>query len=313
MWEDPSAALVLASAVSRVAAEIRFDLLHAHFAVPYAVAADLATILRATPIPRVVTLHGTDVTGLAGTPEYRPWIERAVLHAAVVTVPSRALAAEVSRQFPSCQPEVVANFVDADRFRPGADRTPPNDKTPLRLVHASNFRPLKRVEDVVEIFARVNAALPARLSLLGDGPRYQQVVEEVRARGFGDSVDAPGSSDAVERWLGQAHIALVPSSQESFGLFALEALACGTPVVASRVGGLPEVVTHQKNGFLETVADVATMARRVIELARNPEQWLTFSLHARTAAIAAFSPERALAAYERCYARATASQPYLAT
>jgi L-malate glycosyltransferase len=300
MWHAPPWSLALASRLAAVAREHALALLHAHYAVPYAIAADLSRQLLERPMPLVVTLHGTDVTELAESDDYGPLMRLTLGRADAITVPSGALAATLSGVL-GVDAEVVPNFVDADQFRP-APRPDP-DGGELVLVHASNFRPLKRVGDVVAIFARVAAERPARLLLVGDGPDRPAALAELARLGLDDRVEAPGVRGDVERWLSRAHLALVPSEQESFGLFALEALACGTPVVGSRVGGLADVVVHGKTGMLAPVGDVAAMADHVIDLARDSVRLCTFSRAAAADARARFSTEAALDAYEAIYRR----------
>jgi N-acetyl-alpha-D-glucosaminyl L-malate synthase BshA len=300
MWPTAPWTLPLMSLIAEVASAERLDLLHAHFAVPYAIAADLARELLDRPVPLVVTLHGSDVTQLAERREYRALIQRAVRNASAVTVPSLALRVEAEARFGTTQPiTVIPNFVDSARFRPSADRSAPSGSA--LLVHASNFRAVKRVEDVVAVFQGVATRANARLLLLGDGPRRGAALAELDRLGLGDRVEAHRAVPDVESWLGRAHVALLPSEQESFGLAALEALACGVPVVGSRVGGLPEVVAHGETGWLEPVGSVQAMAERVLSLVGDAAEWQRMSTAARHRAITCFPPAVAFEAYEAVY------------
>jgi N-acetyl-alpha-D-glucosaminyl L-malate synthase BshA len=217
-----------------------------------------------------------------------------------ITVPSEALRAEAQQRFGAeLSIVVVPNFVDPERFRPSARREPPCRS--LRVVHASNFRVVKRVEDVVAVFARVAARRDARLCLIGDGPRRAAIFAEIDRLGLAARVDAYPMVPNLESFLGDAHVFLMPSERESFGLAALEALACGVPVVASRVGGLPEVVAHGETGWLEPVGAVDAMAERVLSMASDPEAWERMSRAARHRAVTQFSPESAFEAYVAVY------------
>jgi L-malate glycosyltransferase len=300
MWHAPPWTLAMASRIAAIAAEARLELIHAHFAVPYAVATELACQLLGRDAPRwVATLHGTDVAPLGADPGYGPVTRFALRRAAGISVPSAELRAQARTHLGVDGVEVIANFVDGERFAPSAARSAPERE--LVLIHASNFRPVKRVGDVVEIFARVAARRPARLLLVGDGSERAGALAELAARGLSDRVEAPGARVDVERWLARAHIALVPSERESFGLAALEAQAAGVPVVGSCVGGLPEVVEHGAGGWLAPVGDVAAMAAHVLALAADPAAWQRAAERARTGALARFSPARALDAYEALY------------
>lgn len=303
MWESPPVTLALASRVAEVAADVRLDLLHAHFAVPYAAATELACqILGPVAPPWVATLHGSDVDPLGTSRAYGPVVRHALRRASRVTVVSEDLRRRVEAELGLARPvEVIGNFVDGDRFVPG-DRTPPSAE--VVLVHASNFRPVKRVDDVVEVFARVAAARPARLLLLGEGPELEPALAALGARGLADRVEAVGPQREVERFLRRAHVALLPSEQESFGLAALEALAAGVPVVGTRVGGLPEVVTHGHTGHLAAVGDVEGMAAAILQLVADDARWATMASAASADARARFSVGTALRAYDALYREA---------
>ncbi len=302
MWESPPWSLALASRVVDVARSERLDVIHAHFALPYAVATELACqVLGPDAPPWVATLHGSDVQPLGGDPAYAPIVSHALGRADGVTVPSEQLRALAAEQFGAALTiDVVPNFVDSERFKPSANRLPPSDGV-ATLVHASNFRRVKRVGDVVAVFARVAERLPTRLLLIGDGPGRSTALEQIAALGLTDRVDAVGAQRDVERWLGDAHVALLPSARESFGLSGLEALASGVPVVGSAVGGLPEVVKHGETGFLFNVGDVPRMADATVDLITNSEKWQAMSRAARAVALERFAPQTAIERYESLY------------
>jgi N-acetyl-alpha-D-glucosaminyl L-malate synthase BshA len=265
------------------------DVLHVHYAMPFATSAYLAKqIMLPRSLGVVTTLHGTDITLVGSDPSYLPLTRFSILASDAVTVPSRWLAEATRRMLdlPATFPiDVVPNFVDVDRFRPRA-RTgaTPADRPPV-LVHVSNFRPLKRVGDVVAVFARVRAAGPARLRLVGDGPDRAAAVAELARLGLA----------------ADAEVFLLPSESESFGLAALEALACGVPVVASDVGGLPEVIADGEVGFLHRVGDVAGMAASARRLLGDPLLRGRMAAAARARAEALFRPEPAIDGYLRVY------------
>jgi N-acetyl-alpha-D-glucosaminyl L-malate synthase BshA len=298
MWTEAPWPLAVASRIAAVARDARLDVIHVHFAVPYAVAAELACrMLGDAAPPWIATLHGTDVEPLGTDAGYGPVTRFALASAARITVPSQHLRSAAARAGLG-DVALVPNFVDADRFRPAPDREPPGTAV---FVHASNFRPVKRALDVAAVFARVAQDLPARLLLVGDGTDRQATLDRLAESGVGDRVEAPGARADVEHWLGRAHVALVPSERESFGLAALEALASGVPVVGSRVGGLPEVVEHGVTGLLADAGDVAAMAAHARALVSDAARWRTMADAARRAAIARFTPAHAIDAYTAIY------------
>jgi N-acetyl-alpha-D-glucosaminyl L-malate synthase BshA len=321
--------LALASKIVEVALREGLDLVHAHYALPHAVSAELARqVLASEPGARrlrvVTTLHGTDTTLVGVDPGFRPLTRFSVKSSDAVTTPSRWLA-EVTRRhlaLPAELPiDVVPNFVDASRFAPAMDASrfaPAMDASRFApamdasagvpvLVHVSNFRPLKRVEDVVRIFAAVRARGPARLRLVGDGPSRADVVALAASLGVAADVELVGERADLPALLAGAAVFLLPSASESFGLAALEALACGVPVVACDVGGLPEVVADGEVGFLHRVGDVAAMAASTARLLDDPALRARLGRAARARAETHFQVEPAVDRYETIYRRALAS------
>jgi N-acetyl-alpha-D-glucosaminyl L-malate synthase BshA len=264
------------------------DVVHAHYAIPHATSAQLARAVlgsegSARP-PRVVTtLHGTDSTLVGLDPGFRDLTRFSILGSDAVTVPSAWLAEATRRHFglpPGFAIDVVPNFVDVARFSPAAA---PPAAVPF-VVHVSNFRPLKRVDDVVRVFALARAHRPLRLRLVGDGPSRAEALALAASLGVADDVEWLGERDDLAPLIAGAAAFLLPSASESFGLAALEALACGVPVVATRVGGVPEVVTDGQVGFLHDVGARDAMAQSVGRLADDP------ALRARLAAAARAHP-----------------------
>jgi N-acetyl-alpha-D-glucosaminyl L-malate synthase BshA len=271
LFQYPPYDLALASTLREVMATRNLDILHVHYAVPHALCAYLAReMLPGCTTPIVTTLHGTDITILGRDPFYRDVIRFGLEKSDAVLSVSEWLRSETAEVFGyNGHIEVIPNFVDTRRFRPsnndevrrelgGADR-------PL-IVHTSNFRTLKRVGDTVDVLARMGSEADALLVLVGTGPDSDHVRDEVVRHGLQDRVRFLGEIEEVAAVVAAADVALFPSESESFGLSALEAMACGVPVVATSVGGLPEVVAHGEDGFLHDVGDTAGMARSIKRL-----------------------------------------------
>ena len=250
------------------------ELVHVHYAIPLAVSAVLARAMGAT-WKLVTTVHGTDVLTLGREPAFAPAVEHALRMSDRVTAPSAFLSDQTQRTFGVEAVQVVPNFIDPGAFVPAA----PERRTPV-VLHNSNFRSLKRIDDLIRIFAKVRSRLTCQLSLLGDGPERAAAQALVRDLQLGDAVQFHGEQTDIGPFLHRAAVFVMPSEVESFGLAALEAMACGIPVVATRVGGVPEVVEHGTSGFLRPVGDVAAMADDVVALLSDP------SLHARMSSAA---------------------------
>lgn len=313
LFKYPPYDLALASLLRDVAESRDLDVLHVHYAIPHAVSAILARDMLGTRRPAIVTtLHGTDITIVGADRAYfRPTLYGIERSDAVTTV-SQWLRQETLRFFrPSRAVEVIPNSVDVARFRPSEDRnlrcavTAPGE---FVLSHVSNFRPVKRVADVVRIFAGVAAAVPARLLLAGDGPDIGAAREAAEACGVAERVHFLGEQEDVERVYQASDLFLLPSEHESFGLAALEALACGVPVVGCRSGGLPEVVRDGETGFLVEDGEVDVAVRRCLELLRNCERRAEFGRAAREDAVRRFAEPDVVARYVETYERAIASR-----
>ncbi len=317
LFEYPPYSLALATKMVEVARRHHLDVLHVHYAVPNAVSAILARqILAPQVLPVVTTLHGTDVTLVGTDPSYLATTRFGVLESDAVTAVSEWLRTVTLEQL-SIEREisVIPNFVDASRFAATASTTVSTgahaaggEAVPV-LVHVSNFREIKRPFDVVEVFRQVSLRRPCRLLLVGDGPELQPVEQRLIELGLRSRVDLVGQVDAIEQQLTSADVFLLTSEQESFGLAALEALAAGVPVIASRAGGLPEVVEDGRTGLLYEVGDTAGMAAGVLELLADPERRRRLGDAGREVAFAKYSRERAVERYRQVYLEVIGARP----
>ena len=305
--------LALASKQHEVALREKLDLLHVHYAIPHATTAWLAREMLAAerPLRVITTLHGTDITLVGQEASFHTITRFSIEKSDAVTAVSRYLAEETRRAFslPALDIPVIPNFVDPVVY----DRTryPPLLREELRdggavLMHISNFRPVKRVGDVVGIFARVREAMPAALVMVGDGPDRPLAEEEARRLGVEEDVHFLGKIDAVAPLLAGADLFLLPSQSESFGLSALEALACGVPVVATNAGGLVEVVRDGVTGRLCPMGDVDGMAAAATGILQDRERWRAMSAAAAEDARARYSRDAIVARYEALYTDAVA-------
>jgi len=301
--------LALAAKMVDVARARELDVLHVHYAIPFAAAAEYAKICAPELNLKVVTtLHGTDVTLVGNNPSFRPITAATIQHSDAITAVSRFLAEETYRQFAvTKEVEVVYNFIDPERHQVEAPACIPSCQRAdqVTLMHISNFRPVKRVLDVVRVFAKVAAALDARLVLVGDGPDAGPALQLSRDLGVADRVVFTGVVDQVAPLLAVADLLLLPSQTESFGLVALEALASGVPVVASDVGGIPEVVEHGVSGYLAPLGDVDKMAEYALHILSDRSRRQAFCQAARARA-QRFDYRRIVPQYEAIYERVLA-------
>lgn len=314
LFEYPPYSLALATKMVEVARHHALDVLHVHYAVPNALSAVLARqILAPQRLPVVTTLHGTDITLVGNDPSFLETTRYSIAQSDAVTAVSEHLRAATFAHFglAGTTIDVVPNFIDPQRFErvrdlPGARRFAREGER--ILVHISNFRPVKRILDVVEVFLAVRQEIPARLLLVGDGPDRAKV--EQRCRGCADcaSITFIGNLPVVEEVLVGADLFLLPSEFESFGLAALEAMACEVPVIASRAGGIPEVVIDGVTGCLASVGDVETMARAAIELLRDEPRRRAMGLAARQRAVDTFAEASVVAHYRSIYERAVGAR-----
>jgi L-malate glycosyltransferase len=277
LFREPQYLLALATTIARVAEDRRLDIVHAHYAVPHATAAYLADqMLTSTPVvkpPRTVTtLHGTDITLVGSDPSYARAVAFSIERSAGVTTVSHSLKADTQSALGIQHAiDVIPNFLDCTEYRRRVDplvreRLCPADRFDALVLHISNFRPVKRVETALEVFREIRRRVRARFVLVGDGPVRAGIEQRAAEYGLGDAVYFAGEQQELVPLLSAGDLFLLPSAKESFGLAALEAMACGVPVVASDVGGLPEIIENGVTGFTCPLDDVAQMAARSVEL-----------------------------------------------
>jgi N-acetyl-alpha-D-glucosaminyl L-malate synthase BshA len=298
--------LALASRQYEVALEENLDLLHVHYAIPHATTAYLARAMLngKRSLKVITTLHGTDITLVGQESSFYAITKFSIEQSDGVTAVSEFLREETNRAFGpvNCGMKVIPNFVNLEEYRPEV-ALPRESFAPAEhkvLAHVSNFREVKRVKDVVRIFARVRRQMPATLLMVGDGPERHDAEQEARELGVAGDIRFLGKLDAVAPLLAAADLFVLPSQTESFGLAALEAMACGAPVLAARTGGIPEVITDGVEGILEPPGSVEAMARRAVALLRDPEAHAQMRAAALKRA-AIFSAAKVVPEYETFY------------
>src|SRR5262245_6599090 len=310
LFEYPPYALALASKLCEVAHRESLDLIHMHYAIPHAVSAYLAREMckASRYLPFVTTLHGTDITLVGRDPSFLPITRFGIEQSDRVTAISNYLRQATVHTFAVSNPiQVIYNFIDAEFYRRRPDpslrrRIAPHGES--IIVHISTFRPIKRIMDCIEILARVQAGgLRARLVMCGDGPGRAEAETLAAKLHVSDDVIFVGQQPQlmIREYLSVADLLLLPSQSESFGLVALEAMACEVPVIATRVGGLPELVEDGANGLLFAVGDVDAMSAGAIRLLSNQSESQQFGSRGREVAISSFSTEKIIPQYEAVY------------
>ncbi len=308
LFEHSPYSLALAVAIHETADKHDLDLVHAHYAIPHATSAWIARemLLPGRELPIVTTLHGTDITLVGIQPSFQSITRFSILRSQGLTAVSEFLREETVRGFgvPRERIRVIPNFIDTTRYFRGREPCHRNKLAPSGekiVMHISNFRPVKRVTDVIEVFARLAKTVRARLVLVGDGPERPRAMERAEELGIEQQVLFLGKAASVEELLSCCDLFLLPSESESFGLAALEAMACGAPVVASRIGGLPEVVTEGENGHLLPVGDVDGMAAAAASILSDGAKWRRMSAAARETAVSRFEADKVVPVYEDLY------------
>jgi N-acetyl-alpha-D-glucosaminyl L-malate synthase BshA len=311
LFEYPPYDLALAVRMHEVVRTHRLDLLHVHYAIPHATSAWIAREMLedgGRSVRIATTLHGTDITLVGQDPSFHPITKFSIERSDALTAVSEYLRRETFNAFgcTSCAVEVIHNFIDSEVYDRRKYTVTVRDQVPAGrkiLMHISNFRPVKRVRDVVRIFAHVARATPSVLVMVGDGPDRVTAEKEAEALGVSDQTVFLGRIDAIAPLLAGADLFLLPTERESFGLSALEALACGVPVIGTRAGGLPEVVQDGVTGVLRDVGDVEGMSAAAIDILSSTERWQSMSDAAAADARKRFSQEDVVTQYEDFYTR----------
>jgi N-acetyl-alpha-D-glucosaminyl L-malate synthase BshA len=298
--------IAIAGKTIQVAQDHGLEIIHAHYAIPHAISAWLAR--ETTPNTRfrvVTTLHGTDITLVGRAPSFFPIARFAIEHSDAVTTVSNWLKDETVKEFGITKPiQVIPNFVDAEKFKRGltpcrkSHYAPHGEKI---ILHMSNFRPVKRVQDVIRVFQRIRQQVPAKLLMIGDGPDREHAYLLAKELGVAQHVAFLGKQEHIENFLSCSDLMLFPSEYESFGLAALEAMSSELAVVASRGGGLPDLIEDGVDGFLADVGDVETMAIKAISILTDDDRRRAMGLAAREKALKHYRPESIVPAYERLY------------
>ena len=315
LFQYPPYCLALASRMAEVAEAYDLDVLHVHYAIPHSIAAMLAQQMLAPKrrVPYITTLHGTDITLVGADRSYFPITKFSIEKSDGITSISEYLRKETVEVFqvPN-EIRVIKNFVNCDLYHPDNEKTgaavyaPAGEKL---LIHLSNFRPVKRVLDCVRILAEVRKSVPAHLLMAGDGPDRGPAEHLARELKVDRHVTFLGKQNHVERLIPLAHVLLMPSELESFGLAALEAMACGVVPVATRVGGVPELITDGEDGFLEPVGDIAAHAARVVALLSDDQLQYKMAKTGRWNAGERFCTDKIIPQYEKYYRDVLDGQP----
>jgi N-acetyl-alpha-D-glucosaminyl L-malate synthase BshA len=313
LFEVDLYSLSLTSKMVDVVLYDELDVLHVHYAIPHATSAWNAKQILKTQgrdVKIITTLHGTDITLIGLDPTLLPLVRYSIEQSDGVTAVSRHLREKTLTHFDlDREIEVIPNFVDTDVWRPQDDScsrksfSPNGEKV---LVHVSNFRPVKRVTDVIRVYAKVRQTVPSTLVMIGDGPDRAEAERLCRELEICDGVYFLGKQQALPDILAGADLFVLPSQNESFGLSALEAMSCGVPVLSTSAGGLPELNLHGTSGYICEIGDIDRMAKYAVELLTDERRYARFSAAARDRAVANFSARDVVPAYERYYERIVA-------
>ncbi len=308
LFEHQLYGLSLASKMLEVIEYEKLDIIHVHYAIPHATSAYLAKqILKRnnSDIKIVTTLHGTDITLVGLEPSFLPLVKLSIEESDGVTAVSRFLKEKTLTNYHiDAKIEVINNFIDTKLYKPVCNTKFKNHVAPNGekiLIHTSNFRPVKRVCDTIKILEIVNKKIPTKLLLIGDGPDRSKCERSVKEKGLDKQVIFMGKQDGLEDLLSVGDIFLMPSQSESFGLAALEAMACGLPVISSSVGGLPELIVHNKTGYIAEFGDVERMAKYTLELLSNEKKISSFAEYSRKRAVETFEKKLIIPQYINFY------------
>ncbi|MBY0145452.1 N-acetyl-alpha-D-glucosaminyl L-malate synthase BshA [Neobacillus niacini] len=306
VFQYPPYDIALASKMAEVANREHLDILHVHYAIPHAVCAILAKQMSTVDVKIVTTLHGTDITVLGYDPSLTAAIKFGIEKSDVVTAVSSSLIEQTHELIqPDKQIETVYNFIDERIYqKKDADHLKKefgikeNEKV---VIHVSNFRPVKRVQDVVETFARIAEAMPAKLLLVGDGPEMTPVCRLVKKLGLTDKVHLLGKQENLDELYSISDLKLLLSEKESFGLVALEAMACGVPCIGTNVGGMPEVIQHGVTGYICELGDIDDISSKAISLLTNQQIHEQFANNGVSVVNTKFRAEQIVGQYEQLY------------
>ena len=307
LFEFPLYSLALASKMVEVANYENLDLLHVHYAIPHASSAYLAKqmLKDKRDLKVITTLHGTDITLVGLEPSFLPLVKFSIEESDGVTAVSRFLKEKTLTNYNiNKEIEVIPNFVDTEVLKPkenGCFRKNLASKGEKIIVHTSNFRQVKRVSDTIKILGKVIKEVPAKLVLVGDGPDRSECERLARELKLYEHIKFLGKQDGLSEILNSADLFIIPSQSESFGLAALEAMACGVPVVSSSVGGLPELIRHNETGFIAEIGDIDRMAKYSIDLLTNSKKHKIFSENSRKRAVEKFDKSVILPQYINHY------------
>lgn len=314
LFEFPLYTPALASKIVEVAKFEKLDILHAHYAIPHAISAYLAKqILGPDSLKIVTTLHGTDITLVGLEPSYLPVMKFSIEQSDGVTAVSRFLKEKTITNYGINKSiQVIPNFVDTNKYKhisaPDISKglAPNGEKI---LIHISNFRLVKRVQDVIQIFEVVRQKIPSKLILVGDGPERSNCEKLTRDLNLTLDVQFLGKQAELVPLLSASHLFLIPSQSESFGLSALEAMACEIPVISTSVGGLPELIVHGETGYIAEIGDIDRMAKYAIDLLTNETRYKLFAAASRQRAVELFAIDKIIDQYERYYQQVLEEQP----
>jgi N-acetyl-alpha-D-glucosaminyl L-malate synthase BshA len=309
LFKFPPYALTLASKMADVARSNELDILHVHYAIPHATCAYLAKEILAgqgDKLPKIITtLHGTDITLVGSDPSFYDITRFSINTSDGITAVSHYLADETREVFkPDRDIKVIHNFVDKNRFKPkpcDCSRNELANADEVIVVHVSNFRPVKRSLDVITIFDQISRQMPAKLVLIGEGPDTVLARRNVSKRGLNGKVLFLGNQNRIEAVLPCCDLFLLPSEEESFGLAALEALACGVPVIGSSGTGLVEVIDDYRNGFLFPVGETSAMANAAVSLLKDKKRLAEFKGAAAELSVKKFDADKIVTEYEQYY------------
>jgi N-acetyl-alpha-D-glucosaminyl L-malate synthase BshA len=306
LFKFPPYMIALAGKIAEVSKWAALDLVHVHYAIPHAISAFLAKQLVGNKnLPVMTTLHGTDITVVGHEPQFYDITRFSIEASDMVTAVSRSLKEETVRIFNTNKEiKVIYNFVDPEEYKrievPGLRQRYAGRKEKI-LIHISNFRPVKRLKDVVDIFELVAKEVPSRLILVGDGPEGPTIHNYIEQKGLCDRVSFLGKQERVVELLSISDLLLLPSEKESFGLVALEAMACGVPVIASIAGGLPEIINDGETGYLLPIGNVEAMACKAVEILTNQSEWKRVSENGVNNSRENYHIDKIVKEYEECY------------